>query len=296
MRPSWLKTKLPSGEISRDVAALLARLNLHTVCAAARCPNLGDCWGRGTATFMILGDVCTRHCKFCAVRTGNPGEGPDETEPDRIAEAVAKLKLKYVVVTSVDRDDLPDLGAGQFAASVRAIKPLAQVEVLIPDFGARRNLLESVLEAGPEVLGHNLETVEALTPQVRDQRSSYRRSLEVLRVAKELNPQQTTKSGIMVGLGETTEQVQQTLRDLRDAETDIVTIGQYLQPTRRNLPAKEYVALEQFAAYERDGRELGFRAVLAGPLVRSSFHAEGVAQRLTLDASRLAPGTPAGRS
>jgi lipoic acid synthetase len=305
-KPSWLKAKLPTGSTYQTVDRLLGSLQLNTVCSSARCPNLGDCWGRGTATFMILGNVCTRHCGFCAVRTGSPGGKVDATEPGRIAEAVAQLALRYVVITSVDRDDLPDLGAGQFACTIEAIRRTAKgggekgneevsrdspvpdprpltpaspgpgIEVLIPDFNARSDLLSQVVSAAPTVLGHNLETVEELTPEVRDPRASYRTSLEVLRRAKELNPGQTTKSGIMVGLGETRAQVIQTMRDLRASQVDVVTIGQYLRPARRNLPVREYVTPEQFAEYARLGRELGFRAVFSAPLVRSSFHAEEV--------------------
>jgi lipoic acid synthetase len=288
-KPSWLKTRLPTGEVYRDVDRLLGDLRLNTVCSSARCPNLGDCWGRGTATFMILGDTCTRHCGFCAVRTGNPQGALDADEPERIEQAVAQLNLRYVVLTSVDRDDLPDSGAGQFARAIRAIRERSdrsdksdrsdsgrapRIEVLLPDFSGARHALASVVAERPTVLGHNLETVEALSPEVRDPRAGYRRSLEVLGRTKELNPNQMTKSGIMVGLGETAEQVVQTLRDLRSVGTDIVTVGQYLRPTRKNLPVVEYVRPERFAEYARIGRELGFRAVFSAPLVRSSFHAE----------------------
>jgi len=288
-KPPWLKTRLPTGAVYRDVDRVLGRFHLNTVCSSARCPNLGDCWGRGTATFMILGDVCTRHCRFCAVKTGNPQAALDANEPERIAQAVAQLNLRYVVLTSVDRDDLPDSGAGQFARTIRAVREWSdrsdksdlsdpgrtrRIEVLVPDFDGAPQAMEAVAAARPDVLGHNLETVEALTPSVRDPRAGYRRSLEVLRRAKELNPNQLTKSGIMVGLGETAEQAVQTLRDLRAVSVDIVTIGQYLRPTRRNLPVIEYVRPEQFAEYARIGRELGFRAVFSAPLVRSSFHAD----------------------
>ena len=275
-KPAWLKTRLPTGGVYRDVDRILGELDLNTVCSSARCPNLGDCWGRGTATFMILGDTCTRHCGFCAVRTGNPHGALDASEPQRIAQAVARLNLRYVVLTSVDRDDLPDLGAGQFARTIQAIRSsisAVRVEVLIPDFGARPELLALVTAAAPDVLAHNLETVEELAPDVRDPRASYGRSLDVLRRVKELNPNQTTKSGIMVGLGETPEQVIRTLRDLRAQQVDTVTIGQYLRPSRRNLPVREYVTPEQFAEYARLGRAMGFRAVFSAPLVRSSFHA-----------------------
>jgi lipoic acid synthetase len=285
-KPAWLRTRLPAGDVYRDVDRVLGDLALNTVCSSARCPNLGDCWGRGTATFMILGDTCTRHCGFCAVRTGNPHGALDATEPERIAQAVAQLKLRYVVLTSVDRDDLPDLGASQFVRTIHSIRGLSDrsdrtpgIEVLIPDFAARPELLALVNAAAPTVLAHNLETVEELTPEVRDPRASYRRSLEVLRRVKELNPNQTVKSGLMLGLGETAEQVIRTLRDLREQQVDIVTIGQYLRPTPRNLAVRDYVAPEQFTEYARLGRAMGFRAVYSAPLVRSSFHAEEV--RLT---------------
>lgn len=274
---------MPTGAVYRDVDRILGDLRLNTVCSSARCPNLGDCWGRGTATFMILGDICTRHCRFCAVKTGNPQGALDAGEPGRIAQAVAQLNLRYVVLTSVDRDDLPDSGAGQFAAAIRAIRGRSDrpdlgrtpgIEVLLPDFDGAPHALASVVAERPTVLGHNLETVEALTSEVRDSRAGYRRSLEVLRQAKELNPNQLTKSGIMVGLGETAEQVVQTLRDLRAVSTDIVTIGQYLRATLHNLPVTEYVRPERFTEYARIGRELGFRKVFSAPLVRSSFHAD----------------------
>jgi lipoic acid synthetase len=283
-KPTWLKTRLPTGAVYRDVDRILGELHLNTVCASARCPNLGDCWGRGTATFMILGDTCTRHCRFCAVRTGNPHGALDADEPQRIAQAVAGLNLRYVVLTSVDRDDLPDLGASQFARTIQAIRSPQSairnpqsapgIEVLLPDFGGAWHALAAVVAERPTVLGHNLETVEELTPEVRDPRASYRRSLEVLSRAKELNPKQTTKSGLMVGLGETSEQVLGTLRDLRAQQVDVVTIGQYLRPAPRNLPVRRYVTPEQFAEYARLGRAMGFRAVFSAPLVRSSFHAE----------------------
>ena len=286
-RPAWLKTRLPSGETSRDVAALLTRLRLHTVCASARCPNLGECWGRGTATFMILGDVCTRHCGFCAVTTGNPGGARDETEPDRIAEAVRELKLKHVVITSVDRDDLPDLGAEAFAAVIRGIGQIGPigadsqptVEVLTPDFGAREELLETVLSAHPDVFAHNVEVVRELSPRVRDRRAGYDLSLQMLSRAKQLRPEQLTKSGLMVGLGETHEQVVRTLKDLRRNQVDVVTVGQYLRPARVNLPVVEYVTPAQFEEYGQIARGLGFRTVFSAPLVRSSWHAEEAVQR-----------------
>lgn len=287
-KPAWLKVSLPSGPEFERVNAELGRLRLNTVCSSARCPNLADCWRRGTATVMILGNVCTRHCRFCAVQTGNPRGSTDAGEPERVALAVAELGLSYVVLTSVDRDDLDDLGAGIFARTVRAIResPAAgrhpaevSVEVLTPDFGARPDLISLVVEAGPVVFGHNLETVERLTPQVRDQRAAYRRSLQVLRTVKEIAPGMLVKSGLMAGLGETDAELSQTLRDLRDAGCDIVTIGQYLQPDRRCLPVSRYLTPEQFAAFADEARSLGFRAAMCGPLVRSSYRAEEALKR-----------------
>jgi lipoic acid synthetase len=271
--------KLPSGEVFEEVAGWLGRYRLHTVCTSARCPNLSECWNRGTATFMILGDTCTRHCGFCSVKTGNPRGEVDDDEPRRVAEAAKELGLKYVVLTSVDRDDLEDLGAGVFArtvAAVRRMAPDAKVEALTPDFGAKRGLVRQVVEAGPDVFGHNIETVERLSPEVRDRRASYRMSLEVLRLVKEPAPDMLTKSGLMTGLGETDEEVEQALADLRSVGCDIVTIGQYLQPDRRCLPVHRYVEPARFESWQKQARDMGFRGAFCGPLVRSSYMAETV--------------------
>ena len=298
-KPEWLRTRLPSGPEFDTVNTRLKQHGLHTVCSSARCPNLSDCWGRGTATFMILGDTCTRHCRFCSVATGNPHGTVDDTEPERVAKAVAEMGLRYVVLTSVDRDDLPDLGAGIFARTVREIrsqKPKTRmqnvagpasslkrqasgvrVEVLTPDFGGREELIEQVVAAGPDVFGHNLETVERLTPSVRDRRASYRRSLAVLATVTRVAPGMTTKSGLMVGLGETGDELRSALRDLRSVGCDIVTVGQYLQPDRRCLPVERYVNPEEFAALEKEALAMGFKSAFCGPLVRSSYHAEEVA-------------------
>ncbi len=263
----------------------LNRYGLHTVCSQARCPNLAECWNSGTATFLILGDTCTRHCRFCSVRTGNPHGNVDRTEPGRLAAAVAELGLGYVVLTSVDRDDLPDLGAELFAEAVRSIKgtrtvgrslvPL--VEVLTPDFGGRAELLRLVVEAGPDVFGHNLETVARLSPRVRDPRASYQQSLAVLATLKRLNPALLTKSSLLVGLGETDEEILQALRDLRSVGCDIVTIGQYLQPAHHCLPVARYLPPAEFTALAEAARALGFRQAFCGPLVRSSYHAAEIA-------------------
>jgi lipoic acid synthetase len=309
-KPDWLRTAVPSGAGFEATNERLQSYGINTVCSSARCPNLAECWGRGTTTFMILGDTCTRHCRFCAVKTGNPQGAIDETEPQRVAGAVAELGLFYVVLTSVDRDDLQDLGAGAFALTVQAIKELGSgsrgsrgsgsepeprnpgtleplsgrpssplVEVLTPDFGGREELVRQVVDAGPDVFGHNVETVERLSPKVRDPRAEYRRSLDVLAAVKRLAPKITTKSGLMVGLGETNDEVRAAFGDLRSAGCDIVTVGQYLQPARRCLPVERYVTPEDFVALEKDALAMGFKGALCGPLVRSSYHAEEVARR-----------------
>ena len=266
---------------------LLSASRLHTVCEEARCPNQGECWTRGTATFMLLGDTCTRSCGFCAVATGRP-VAPDPNEPRQVAETSQRLGLRFVVVTSVARDDLADGGAGHFAATVCAIRELnpdAQVEVLVPDFKADRQCIRAVVQSRPTVFNHNLETVERLTKQVRVQ-AKYPRSLEVLRIAKELG-QPTTKTGIMLGLGEQEDEVLATLRDARAAGCDILTIGQYLQPTKQHLPVAEFVHPDRFKAFEVAAYAMGFRSVFSGPLVRSSYHAELTARR-SLDAEESA--------
>ncbi|TET23156.1 MAG: lipoyl synthase [Candidatus Stahlbacteria bacterium] len=280
-KPDWLRVKLPGQGEYRDVDKILKDLDLHTVCRSARCPNIADCWGQRTATIMILGDVCTRFCRFCAVTPGNPRGYVDETEPGRVAEAVRRMKLRYVVLTSVDRDDLADGGAEHFARTIRLIKeqdPNVLVEPLIPDFGvgarhAVPSRLKKIIDAKPDVIAHNLETVERLTPHVRDRRSSYTLSLDVLKTLKELEPRVVTKSGIMVGLGETDDEVYQALQDMRGVGVEIVTIGQYLQPTRKHLEVERFVTPEQFAEYEERGKEMGFLSATCAPLVRSSYHA-----------------------
>lgn len=277
--------KLPGQGEYRDVDEILKDLKLNTVCRSARCPNIADCWGRRTATIMILGDVCTRGCRFCAVTTGNPRGVLDETEPERVAEAVRRMGLKYVVLTSVDRDDIEDAGAGYFAKTIELIKkdnPHVLVEPLIPDFcngdaGDRhvvRDRLKMIVDARPDVIAHNLETVERLTSHVRDRRASYRLSLDVLLAVKEIKPGMTTKSGIMVGLGEMDEEVYDTMYDMREVGVDILTIGQYLQPTRNHLTVERFVTPEQFKEYERRAKEMGFISAACSPLVRSSYHAE----------------------
>jgi lipoic acid synthetase len=318
-KPDWLRTAVPSGAEFEATNERLRAYGINTVCSSARCPNLAECWGRGTTTFMILGDTCTRHCHFCSVKTGNPQGAVDKTEPERVARAVGELGLFYVVLTSVDRDDLPDLGAGTFAETVRALRgsvtlseeseskglsgeiprfaPLTRndkprlrervlVEALTPDFGGREELIRQVVDAGPNVFGHNLETVERLSPMVRDPRASYRRSLDVLAAVRRIAPKLTTKSGLMVGLGETDDELRQALRDLRSVGCDIVTVGQYLQPARRCLPVERYVTPDQFVVLEKEALAMGFKGALCGPLVRSSYLAEEVADRSSARAVR----------
>ncbi|UCF80931.1 MAG: lipoyl synthase [Acidobacteriota bacterium] len=277
-KPAWLKVRPPSGERYFELKRRLRGLRLATVCEEAHCPNASECWGGGTATFMLMGDTCTRGCRFCAVTSGRTAV-LDPKEPDRVAEAVAEMELRYAVITSVNRDDLPDGGGAHFAETIRAVRarnPKTLVEVLIPDFQGDRRSLDLVLNAAPDVAGHNLETVERLTPRVRDRRASYRRSLAVLEHLKNSSsaePASLTKSSLMLGLGETREEVLQAMRDLRAVGVDILTLGQYLRPTRRHLPVAEYVAPGQFEALRRAALAEGFLYAAAGPLVRSSYRA-----------------------
>ncbi|MDX2268941.1 MAG: lipoyl synthase [Bryobacter sp.] len=274
-RPEWLKAPAPVGENYRDLKQLVTDLQLHTVCESAACPNIGDCWNRRTATFMILGNVCTRRCGFCAVQKGVPLE-MDFDEPRRVAEAVEKMGLRFAVVTSVNRDDQPDGGAGIFAAVIRAIRervPGCGVEVLIPDFQGSHAALDVVLKARPDVLNHNTETVPRLYKQVR-LGARFERSLDLLAYAKQQAPHIPTKSGLMLGLGETLDEVRDTMRQLRDHAVDIVTLGQYLRPSPKHLPIIRYVPVDEFAVLRDFGYSLGFRHVESGPLVRSSFHAD----------------------
>ena len=275
--PDWARKGSPLAPGARALRLLLRENALNTVCEEARCPNLGDCFSRGTATFMLLGDRCTRRCGYCSVATARP-EPPDAGEPDRVADAAARLHLRYVVLTSVARDDLADGGATHFAAAVRAIRrrsPGARVEVLVPDFQGQGTALSSVLAAAPDVFNHNIETVPRLFPRVRPQ-GRYRRSLEMLAAARAMRPEQPTKSGLMVGLGETDEEIAAVLGDLRAAGVDIVTMGQYLRPTREHAPVDRYVSPDGFRALEAQARALGFPTVYSGVFVRSSFNAEEV--------------------
>ena len=275
-KPEWLKVRAPGGDTYRDLKTLLRGQTLHTVCEEARCPNVGECWGGGTATVMLMGDTCTRGCRFCAVKTGNPKGRLDPDEPQNTAEALAKLSLTYVVLTSVDRDDLPDGGAAHFGATVRAIKariPDMLVEVLIPDFCGDKKALATLAASGPDVIAHNIETVQRLTPTVRDRRATYAQSLQVLAHIRARYPKVVTKSSIMIGLGETPDEVLEAMRHLREAGVEVLTLGQYLRPAEKYLPVHEYVTPAQFDAYRQAGDEMGFLYVASGPLVRSSYRA-----------------------
>lgn len=275
-KPDWLRVRPPGGESYAHLKGLLRTLDLHTVCEEAHCPNVWECWGGGTATIMLLGDRCTRGCRFCAVTSGNPHGLVDPEEPRKVAEALADLGLTYVVLTSVDRDDLPDGGAAHFARTIREIKardPDLLVEALVPDFQGDLDAVRTVLEAGPDVLDHNLETVRRLQPVARDPRANYEQSLSVLRAAKALRPSVFTKSSLMLGLGETRAEVLEAMRDLRANDVDFLTLGQYLRPSEWHLPVQEYVSPQAFDELRADGEALGFAYVAAGPLVRSSYRA-----------------------
>jgi lipoic acid synthetase len=279
-RPEWMKVRAPSAD-SRyfDVRKLIHGQRLHTICEEARCPNIAECWGRGTATFQILGDTCTRACRYCYVHSGKPAEAPDPLEPLRLAHAAAEMELKHVVVTSVDRDDVPDRGAAHYAATIRALKarlPTSSVEVLTPDFlGVEEAALRTVLAARPEVFNHNIETVRRLHRRMRGAKASYDGALRLLARAKELADYPVlTKSGIIVGLGETNDEVVETMRDLRAHGVDVVTIGQYLQPSARHAPIDRWVHPDEFRWFREQGEALGFGSVFSGPLVRSSYRAD----------------------
>jgi lipoic acid synthetase len=275
-KPAWLKVKAPGGPEYLRLKALMREQQLHTVCEEAHCPNMGECWEAGTATFMILGDVCTRACGFCAVTSGRPDAPPDRGEARRVAYTVAQLGLTHAVVTSVNRDDQPDGGAAIFADTIRWIRRLSpgtSVEVLIPDFVGNWDALDTVLAAEPDILNHNTETVPRLYPRVRF-KARYERTLELLERAAMHTPRPVTKTGIMLGLGETIDEVREVMRDLRAVEVDVLTIGQYLRPTLKHLPVVRYVPPKEFDALREEGLSLGFKHVESGPLVRSSYHAE----------------------
>ena len=272
-KPEWIRVRVPAGETWQQVRAILERRSLHTVCDEARCPNKGECWGAGTATFMILGDTCTRGCRFCAVATGKTGQPVLPEEAEQLALAMQELELKYAVLTSVDRDDLPDRGAHHFARCIQAIKhlnPAVRVEVLIPDF--REGELEAVMDAKPDVVAHNIETVPSLQ-HIRDRRASYEKSLHTLRLAKQLGAG-VTKSSILLGLGEQVDEVLAAMEDLRSVGVDVLVLGQYLQPGPQQLPVVEYIHPDQFKAYAKIGREKGFSTVVASPFARTSYHAQ----------------------
>ena len=276
-KPPWLRVRLGGGPGFQKVRRTVTEHGLSTVCQESHCPNIGECWNRGTATIMLMGSVCTRACRFCAVDTGNPNGRLDADEPRHAAESVRLMGLKYVVLTSVDRDDLADGGAGHYAACVRAIKrlnPGIGVEALTPDFAGDHSAVETVVTSGIDVFAQNLETVERLTQPVRDVRAGYTQTLDVLRHAKVCRPAVLTKSSLMLGLGETGDEIRQAMDDLRDAGVDVLTLGQYLRPTANHLPVERWVHPDQFAAYREQGLERGFTEVAAGPLVRSSYRAE----------------------
>lgn len=272
-KPNWLRVKLPIGESYKHVRGLVDTHKLHTICESGNCPNMGECWGAGTATFMILGNICTRSCGFCAVATGRP-EAVDWDEPQRVAEAINLMKVKHAVITSVDRDELKDGGSIIWYNTIEAVKglnPGTTLETLIPDFQGREDQIQRIILAAPDVVSHNMETVERMTKQVRIQ-AKYRRSLEVLRILKQGGMR--TKTGVMLGLGETKEEVVQTMEDLVAVGTDVLTLGQYLQPTKKHLPVHRFVHPDEFAELREIGYELGFDYVESGPLVRSSYHSE----------------------
>ena len=285
-KPDWLKVRAPGGTEYARLKGLLRERNLHTVCEEARCPNVGECWAMGTATIMLLGDTCTRGCRFCAVATGNPKGKVDADEPAKTAEAVTALGLEYLVITTVDRDDLEDGGASHLAETVTRIRetsPRTRLEFLVGDFRGRRESLQTLLASGPDVFAHNLETVERLTPAVRDRRASYRQSLDVLAMSREVAPRIPTKSSLMLGLGETGDEIRATLGDLRAVGVDFLTLGQYLRPTPKHLPVERFVTPAEFEAWRVEAEGLGFRHVSSGPLVRSSYKAAEIAIKNLLE-------------
>lgn len=285
-KPEWLKVRAPAGESYLKLKEMMRDRRLATVCEEARCPNIGECWGGGTATIMVMGDTCTRGCRFCNVKTAKFPGALDPEEPVNVARSLKDMGLEYVVVTTVDRDDLPDQGASHFAAIIKEVKkenPHLRLETLAGDFQGREDLLEILLSSGLDVFAHNIETVRSLTPRVRDRRATYDQSLRVLANAKKILPSMITKSSIMLGLGETKEEIVQAMKDLRAVGVDILTLGQYMQPTRKHLDVVEFVQPHAFKEYERIGLELGFKFVASGPLVRSSYRAGEVFVKALLD-------------
>lgn len=292
-KPPWLRVKIPSGAKYQNVLKTVEDHKLATVCQESHCPNIGECWSHGTATIMLMGSVCTRACRFCAVDTGNPNGWLDANEPDHAANSVRLMDLKYVVLTSVDRDDLNDGGASHYAACIKAIKamnPNTAVEALTPDFSGDADAVQTVVSSGLEVFAQNVETVERLTHVVRDPRAGYQQTLDVLKLAKDLNSNVLTKTSLMLGLGETDEEIEQCMHDLRAHDVDILTLGQYLRPTKNHLPIHRWVTPEQFESYRQLGLELGFIEVASGPLVRSSYRADRILEgnNLGLDATASA--------
>lgn len=272
-KPKWLRVKLPTGKKYTELRGLVDKYELHTICTSGSCPNMGECWGEGTATFMILGNICTRSCGFCGVQTGRP-DTVDWAEPEKVARSIKIMSIKHAVITSVDRDDLPDQGTIIWTETVKAIRrmnPNTTLETLIPDFQGREDLLDRIVEVAPEVVSHNMETVRRLTREVRIQ-AKYDRSLEALKYLKEQGVHRT-KSGLMLGLGETEEEVIASMEDLRNAKVDIITLGQYLQPSKKHLPVADFITPEQFKKYDVIGKKMGFRHVESGALVRSSYKA-----------------------
>ena len=275
-KPDWLKIRPPKGVTHLKIKDILRKNNLHTVCEESHCPNMSECWSGGTATFMVMGDTCTRGCRFCNVKTAMKPGALDPEEPAHLAASIAEMALDYVVITSVDRDDLPDQGSMHFAKCINEIRirdPSLKIEVLIPDFQGNKEFLKNIVDAKPDVIAHNIETVERLTPTVRDRRAKYRQSINVLKHVKDLDPTIYTKSALMVGLGEKPQEIIQAMKDLRAEKVDFLTIGQYLQPANRHLTVQEYIHPDIFKTYEHKGKELGFRYVAAGPFVRSSYRA-----------------------
>ncbi len=275
-KPEWLKVRAPTGENYARIKDMLGELKLATVCQEAKCPNMGECWSGGTATFMLMGEVCTRGCRFCNIKTGNPKGAIDAFEPEKVAYSISQMGLKYVVITSVDRDDLPDQGTSHFSRTVTTIKKLSPeliVEILTPDFRGDQKLIWELVESKPDVFAHNIETVERLTPNVRDPRATYRQSLKVLELVKEKDPKMYTKSSIMLGLGEQDDEIVQALKDLRQVGCDVVTFGQYLQPSPRHLQVIEFITPEKFKHWQTVAEAMGFLYVASGPLVRSSYKA-----------------------
>ena len=273
-KPNWIRVKLPIGKKYRELQSLVDKYRLHTICQSGSCPNMGECWGNGVATFMILGNICTRSCGFCAVKTGRPKK-LDWEEPEKVANSIKLMKIKHAVITSVDRDDLKDMGSLLWVETIQAIRrisPETTIETLIPDFQGKSYFLDRILQVCPEVISHNIETVRRLSREVRIQ-AKYDRSLEVLRYLKK-NNQERTKSGIMLGLGESETEVLETMEDLKNANVDIITIGQYLQPTQKHLAVKDFITPEQFRKYKNIGLKMGFLHIESGTLVRSSYHAE----------------------